>query len=231
MPSNGYSMATIVPMLLLAMPLCITSQSGFGRPWSSVSALDDFFDDFYVRYGSDRHGSGRHGLASGFYSSGYDDEYDDHYDDYFGQRPQAKPQAGPTQGDGERYADGSCHLDVNVPQHSTHTANLDAVRHSTHSARLAQPAPQAPHQRPMAPSAATANTAAMSRDSSRSNNVIPAPHEHAPVETPVPRAALPSSDGIEVEDADFPWPEKNADASEGWFDNRGDFQYYGALSV
>jgi len=206
------------------MPLCITSQSGFSRAWSSVSALDDF-------YGAGRYGSERHGLASGFYSSGHDDEYDDHYDDYFGQRPQAQPQAGPTQGDGERYADGSCHLDVNVPQHSTHTANLDAGRHSTHSAILAQPAPQAPHQRPMAPSAATANTAAMSRDSSRSNNVIPAPHEHAPVETPVPRAALPSSDGIEVEDADFPWPEKNADASEGWFDNRGDFQYYGALSV
>lgn len=218
MPSNRYSMATIVPMLLLAMPLCITSQSGFGRPWSSVSALDDFFEDFYGRYGSDRHGSGRHGLASGFYSSGSDDEYDDHYDDYFGQRPQAKPQAGPTQGYGERYADRGRHLDVNMPQHSTHTTNLDA------SARLAQPAPQASHQRPMAPSAggSMANTAA---------NVIPAPHKHAPVATPIPRAALPSSDGIEVEDADFPWPEKNADASEGWFDNRGDFQYYGALSV
>jgi hypothetical protein len=29
-----------------------------------------------------------------------------------------------------------------------------------------------------------------------------------------------------VEDADFPWPDKNIDAAEGWMDNRGEFQYY-----
>lgn len=31
---------------------------------------------------------------------------------------------------------------------------------------------------------------------------------------------------IQVEDSEFPWPIKNPDASEGWIDNRGDFQYY-----
>jgi len=31
---------------------------------------------------------------------------------------------------------------------------------------------------------------------------------------------------IQVEDSEFPWPSKNPDASEGWVDNRGDFQYY-----
>lgn len=37
---------------------------------------------------------------------------------------------------------------------------------------------------------------------------------------------LPTSTGISVEDAPFPWPEKAADASEGWLDNRGEFQFY-----
>lgn len=37
---------------------------------------------------------------------------------------------------------------------------------------------------------------------------------------------LPSSTGIHVEDAEFPWPEKSSDASAGWYDNRGDFQPY-----
>lgn len=330
-------MATIVSMLLLALPLCITSQSGFGRPWSSVSALDDFYGA--GRYGSDRYGAGRHGLDSGFLGSGYDEEYEDHYDDYFGQLsraacipyqamqlsdwqvantghrseisfqvalpgvshrdmeawpsededaihvrglralpargsvclpaeakvsangqyeileadipvptigdakrasvrrvpggllinvpPRAQPQARPAHRYGAKFAERGLR-NLNEPQRSTHTANLDAGRHSTDSARLAQPAPQAPYQRPTAPSAggSIANTAAMSRASSRSNNVVPASHKHAPVATPVPTAALPSSDGIEVEDAEFPWPEKDADASEGWFDNRGDFQYY-----
>jgi len=38
--------------------------------------------------------------------------------------------------------------------------------------------------------------------------------------------ALPPSTGIQVEDDVFPWPQKNPDASEGWLDNRGDFQFY-----
>jgi hypothetical protein len=37
---------------------------------------------------------------------------------------------------------------------------------------------------------------------------------------------LPPSTGIHVEDADFPWPDKNEDASEGWTDNRGESQSY-----
>jgi len=37
---------------------------------------------------------------------------------------------------------------------------------------------------------------------------------------------LPPSTGIEVEEVDFPWPEKDPDASEGWIDNRGEFQPY-----
>lgn len=34
------------------------------------------------------------------------------------------------------------------------------------------------------------------------------------------------SDGVEVEDENFPWPEKKADAVDGFFDNRGDFHPY-----
>jgi len=41
-----------------------------------------------------------------------------------------------------------------------------------------------------------------------------------------PSVILPPSTGIEVEDAEFPWPAKNPDASEGWVDNRGEFQAY-----
>lgn len=41
-----------------------------------------------------------------------------------------------------------------------------------------------------------------------------------------PPVSLPSSTGIEVEEADFPWPEKNPEACEGWLDNRGEFQFY-----
>lgn len=37
---------------------------------------------------------------------------------------------------------------------------------------------------------------------------------------------LPSSHGIEVIEEDFPHPEKNSDAAEGYWDNRGMFQYY-----
>lgn len=50
-----------------------------------------------------------------------------------------------------------------------------------------------------------------------------ATHKYA--RSPV-KVTLPPSTGIVVEDAAFPWPKKNADASEGWVDNRGDFQYY-----
>lgn len=35
-----------------------------------------------------------------------------------------------------------------------------------------------------------------------------------------------SNQGIEIEDDEFPWPEKHADACEGWLDNRGEFQFY-----
>lgn len=37
---------------------------------------------------------------------------------------------------------------------------------------------------------------------------------------------LPPSTGIQVEDIDFPWPEKSPDACSGWVDNRGEFQSY-----
>jgi len=32
--------------------------------------------------------------------------------------------------------------------------------------------------------------------------------------------------GVEIVEEDYPWPEKRADAAEGWWDNRGEFQYY-----
>ena len=34
------------------------------------------------------------------------------------------------------------------------------------------------------------------------------------------------SDGIEVTEEEYEYPEKDADAAEGWFDVRGDFQLY-----
>lgn len=40
------------------------------------------------------------------------------------------------------------------------------------------------------------------------------------------RVTIPPSTGVVVEDDDFPWPEKNLAASEGWLDNRGEFQPY-----
>merc|ERR1712232_1508519 len=39
----------------------------------------------------------------------------------------------------------------------------------------------------------------------------------APAERP--HVVLPPSTGVLVEDAEFPWPEKNADAAAGWLDN------------
>ena len=37
---------------------------------------------------------------------------------------------------------------------------------------------------------------------------------------------LPPSDGVEVTDEEYEYPEKDPDAAEGWFDVRGDFQLY-----
>merc|ERR1719330_1425276 len=39
---------------------------------------------------------------------------------------------------------------------------------------------------------------------------------------------LAVAQGVEVVEEDFPWPEKQADAAAGWWDNRGDFHEYGA---
>jgi hypothetical protein len=47
-----------------------------------------------------------------------------------------------------------------------------------------------------------------------------------PIEPIHPQVHLPSSAGIVVEDAEYPWPEKHHHASTGWFDNRGEFQTY-----
>jgi len=47
------------------------------------------------------------------------------------------------------------------------------------------------------------------------------------VVTPTPRE-LALAQGVEIVDEDYPWPEKLADASEGWWDNRGEFHDYQA---
>jgi len=48
--------------------------------------------------------------------------------------------------------------------------------------------------------------------------------------TPTPVELTPEQrkliEGVEIVEEDFPWPEKRADAVEGWWDNRGTFQYY-----
>jgi hypothetical protein len=50
---------------------------------------------------------------------------------------------------------------------------------------------------------------------------------HKPAEvSALPHVMVTCSADIVVEDEDFPWPEKKADAAEGWLDNRGEFQYY-----
>jgi hypothetical protein len=50
---------------------------------------------------------------------------------------------------------------------------------------------------------------------------------HNPAPTVMhPKVVLPPSTGIEVEDAEFPWPEERPDAAAGWIDNRGEFQFY-----
>jgi len=41
-----------------------------------------------------------------------------------------------------------------------------------------------------------------------------------------PQIQLPSSEGLEVVEEDFEYPEKRADACDGWLDNRGEFQSY-----
>merc|ERR1740123_1170741 len=38
---------------------------------------------------------------------------------------------------------------------------------------------------------------------------------------------LALAQGVEVVEEDFPWPEKQADAAAGWWDNRGDLHEYG----
>lgn len=40
------------------------------------------------------------------------------------------------------------------------------------------------------------------------------------------QVSLPPSDGIEVLEEDYEFPEKDPDASEGWIDVRGEFQSY-----
>ena len=37
---------------------------------------------------------------------------------------------------------------------------------------------------------------------------------------------MPPSDGIEVIEEEYDYPEKDADAAEGWIDMRGEFQSY-----
>lgn len=48
----------------------------------------------------------------------------------------------------------------------------------------------------------------------------------SPVPLPRKPANLPPSDGLEVVDEHWPAEPKSLDASEGWFDNRGEFQHY-----
>jgi len=48
------------------------------------------------------------------------------------------------------------------------------------------------------------------------------PHQHLP--SPAEHAL---AQGIEIIEEAFPWPEKEADAAAGWWDNRGDFHEYG----
>merc|ERR1712039_1017652 len=45
--------------------------------------------------------------------------------------------------------------------------------------------------------------------------VAPAPEE------------LALAQGVEIVEEEYPWPQKRADASEGWWDNRGEFHSYG----
>jgi hypothetical protein len=40
------------------------------------------------------------------------------------------------------------------------------------------------------------------------------------------QVSLPPSDGIEIVEEEYEYPEKDADASEGWVDIRGEFQSY-----
>lgn len=40
------------------------------------------------------------------------------------------------------------------------------------------------------------------------------------------KVSLPPSDGIEIVEEEYEYPEKDADASEGWVDIRGEFQSY-----
>lgn len=51
------------------------------------------------------------------------------------------------------------------------------------------------------------------------------PQEAPPQSMPAPEE-LASADGVEVTDEEFEWPEKDADASSGWWDHRGDFYEY-----
>ncbi|CAK9059023.1 unnamed protein product [Durusdinium trenchii] len=58
---------------------------------------------------------------------------------------------------------------------------------------------------------------------------IPQPKPHLKLEakpTAVPEVPLPPSDGIEVIEEEYDYPEKDADAAEGWIDMRGEFQSY-----
>jgi len=43
--------------------------------------------------------------------------------------------------------------------------------------------------------------------------------------SPTPEELALAQD-VEIVEKDYPWPEKRADAAEGWWDNRGEFQYY-----
>jgi hypothetical protein len=53
--------------------------------------------------------------------------------------------------------------------------------------------------------------------------LLPPPIQETRKKTSVP---LPPSTGIYIEEEDFPWPEKDDDACDGFVDNRGDFQSY-----
>merc|ERR1712048_444541 len=50
--------------------------------------------------------------------------------------------------------------------------------------------------------------------------------EQTPVIRPKPTWTLPSSEGVEVVEEDWPAEDKLPDAASGWLDNRGDFHEY-----
>lgn len=110
------------------------------------------------------------------------------------------------------------------------TVPLRAVQRPGYVGMPASSLPAAVHVASGKPARATYSAPARAAVAPGTAGSTSAEGARAPAPTPVTTSLTPEelalAQGVEIVEEEYPWPEKRSDAAEGWWDNRGEFQYY-----